>query len=198
MTKAYVFVEGPSDVQFLERLLAPEAAKNVVFVPAGGASYLPSLARSVLVRRRKPVAVFMDSDSVEPEVIEERRENTEELIKAAAGNIPVKVIFAVPEIETLFFSSPEVIERVLGENVPPEFLALGQRDPTGVLRELANRSHRQWDMKVALRSLDAHDLERMRSAPPVRELNNFLLSLPENDRTEKGKPQEGPAPPTKR
>ena len=56
------------------------ALKDAELVPAGGSLGIPSLARSLLVRRKKPVAVVMDADSMNPEVIEERRESIDELL----------------------------------------------------------------------------------------------------------------------
>jgi hypothetical protein len=146
-----------------------------------------SLARSLLVRRRKPVAVLLDSGSVHPEVIQERRENTEELIRAAAGTVPVTVVLAVPELESVFFHAPEVLDKLFGTKVPGELLSLGRRDPVGVLRELSRQRNTSWDMRLALQSLDAQDLERLRSAPPIQELSAFLQTLQEAGATAAGK-----------
>src|SRR5262245_6955547 len=110
MKQVYLFVEGPTDAAFLRRVLPPAVTKEAEFVESGGRASIPSLARSVLVRRRKPVAVLMDSDSLAPAVIEEQRESTEELIRSAAASIPVKVVVAVPTIESWFFAAPEAIE----------------------------------------------------------------------------------------
>ena len=177
MSRAYVFVEAPIDAEFLRRLLTPEVLEGVQFISAGGYSKVASLARSLLVSRRNPVAVFLDADSINPDVVQERRQNMEELIKAAAANVPAKVIFAVPQIEAILFSSPEVIEKLFPDKVPSEFLSLGRRDPVGVLQVLAGRKNTQWDLGLALQTLDAQDMDRMRFAPPIRELSNFLQSL---------------------
>jgi len=166
--------EGQTDVDFLRRVLPPEVTKDAEFFPAGDSSGIPSLARSLLVRRGAPVAVFMDSDSLNPAVIEERRESTEELIRAAAASVPVRVVVAVPEIEAWFFAAPESIERVLGTKIPDDWVALGKRDPSGVLELLAKHASRQWDTSQAIGALDAHDVERIRAIPAVSELSNFL------------------------
>ncbi|MCI0455527.1 MAG: hypothetical protein L0Z62_00940 [Gemmataceae bacterium] len=184
MTRAYVFVEGSAEAELLQQLLTPDVRKDVRFVPADDASYLLSLARSVLVRRRKPVAVVMDSHSLNPDVIQERRQSTEELLKAAAGDVPATVIVVVPEVEVLFFASAEVLEKVLREKVPQELVSLGHRDPVGVLEVLSARKHRKWDTSKALDALDAQDMERMRAAPAVRELSTFLQNLPADDGAE--------------
>jgi hypothetical protein len=178
MTKAYVLVEGPPAAELLRRLLGAEATNDVQFVIAGSHPHLPSLARSLLVRRRKPVAVVMDAESVAPEVIQERRENTEELLRLAAGAVPMKVVVAVPALEASFFAAPALLERLFQKKVPPELVVLGRRDPVGVLQELAARTGRPWDTTKALQALDARDIEQMRAEPAVRELSGFLQGLP--------------------
>jgi len=177
MKRLYVIVEGSTDAEFWRRVLPPELTKDAEFVPAGGSASIPSLARSFLVRRRTPVAVAMDSDSLDPAVIQERRENTEELIRSASASIPVKVVVAVPEIEAWFFAAPEAIERILGEKVPAELVALGRRDPRGVLLQLERQTQKKWDSDQAIVLLDAHDVERIRALPEVIELSTFMQKV---------------------
>jgi hypothetical protein len=177
MTRAYVLVEGQTDAELLKKVLPPAAQQQVEFVVANGS--IASLARSYLVRRRVPVAVFMDADSLNPEVVEERRQSTEELIRAASAAVPVKVVVVVPELESLFFAAPEVIEKVLGQQIAPIFISLGERDPKGVLSQLAAAGNTTWDTFRAIAALDAQDLERIRATAPVQELISFLQNLPE-------------------
>jgi hypothetical protein len=179
MRRAYVLVEGDADANFLRRVLNPDVQKDVEFVPAGGSAAIPSLARSLLVRRRVPVAVFTDSDSLNPTVIKERQQSLEELIELAAASVPVKVVVAVPEMEACFFAAPEVIERVLGRKIPPELIPLGKRDPKGVLDHLAGGGKRKWDTRQAIQAMDGNDIERIRAAPPIQELTKFLQGLPQ-------------------
>jgi hypothetical protein len=182
MKQVYILVEGGADAEFLQRLLPPEVLKDAEIVIAGGSSGIPSLARSLLVRRKKPVAVVMDADSIDSDLIDERQTSTEDLIRAADASIPVKVIVAVPEIEAWFFAAPETIERVLGESVPPEFIALGKRDPRGVLLQLAEKSKTNWDSRRAVGLLDDHDIERIRALPEVSELSSFLRKVQTEDK----------------
>jgi hypothetical protein len=177
MKQVYIFVEGPTDADFLRRILEPEELKDAEIVPSGGSSGIPSLARSVLVRRKKPIAVVMDADSNDPEVIKERQEDTEELIRAADASIPVKVVTAVPEIEAWLFAAPEAIARAVGGSVPSEFLYLGKRDPKGFLQQAAEKNQRKWDFKQAIGLLDEEDIKRIRALPEVRELSTFLNNL---------------------
>jgi hypothetical protein len=181
MKRIYILVEGLTDADFLRQILPQEVLRNAELVTAGGKSGVSSLARSVLVRRKRPVAVVMDSDSMDPEVIEEQQQSTEDLIRAADASIPVKVISAVPEIEAWFFAAPEAIGRVLGEEVSAEWVSLGKRDPKGVLHQLASNSNKQWNTNQAIGSLDAHDIERIRAIPEVAELKTFLEMMQKSD-----------------
>jgi hypothetical protein len=179
MRRAYLLVEGETDAAFLRKVLAPDAQKDVEVVPAGGAAAIPSLARSLLVRRGVPVAVFADSDSLNPAVIRERQQSLQGLIEMVAASVPVKVVLAVPEMEVCFFVSPEVIEKVLGRKVPPELISLGRRDPRGILDYLATGGKRKWDTRQAIQEMDGSDIERIRAAPPIQELTKFLQGLPQ-------------------
>jgi len=186
MKRVYILVEGPSDAAFLRRILPEEVLGTAELVTAGGSTGIPSLARSVLVRRKSPVAIVMDSDSIDPEVIEERQQSTEEIIRAADASIPVKVFCAIPEMEAWFFVSRATLERMVGQEVSEEELFLGRRDPKGMLQRLAERSGRSWDIHRAIRQLDASDVEQIREIPEVGELTEFLLQVQENshDRVE--------------
>ena len=174
MRRVYVLVEGPSDAAFLRRILSEQVLRNAELVIAGGISGIPSLARSLLVRRKCPVAVLMDSDSVDPDVIEERQQSTEDLIRTADASIPVKVIAAIPEIEAWFLATPKSIERMIKHKVTEDWLISGRTDPKGALTRLAQQNNRRWDNDEAIMALNTQDIQRIRAIPEVKELSNFL------------------------
>jgi hypothetical protein len=182
MKRVYVFVEGRTDEEFLRRVLPAELTNETEFVQAGSSAGMTSLARSLLARRRTPLAVLMDADSLDPEVIADRRESTEELIQAAAGSVPVKVVLVVPEIEAWFFAVPGLIERVLGEKAPADLLALGARDPKGVLEQLSQRGTTGWNSLRAIDTLDPQEVEQIRARPDVTELSQFLQKVIAEDK----------------
>jgi len=124
----------------------------------------------------------MDSDSLDPNVIDELRTTTEDLIRSAASSIPVKVITVVPEIEAWLLAAPELIERAVGEKVSDELEPLAKRDPIGVLKVLASRNHKTWNFDDAIRLLDPKDVERIRALPEVADLIHFLQQRQEEDR----------------
>lgn len=187
MKRAYVFVEGQPDADFLKKILPPDAQDDVEIVVAGEGSAVLSLARSFLVKRRVPAVVFQDADTVNPDLLRERRVGAEELIHAAAGTIPAKVILAVPELESYFFHAPELIERVMGRKLPPELIYLGKRDPIGVLGQVSIDAPRKWNTNRAIQLMDALDIEQIRKAETLEELTAFLRSQPNPEEVNAGR-----------
>jgi hypothetical protein len=119
----------------------------------------------------------MDSDSVNPELIEERQQSTEDLIRAADATVPIKVISAVPEIEAWLLAAPEKIERIVGQKVSEEWLAMGKTNPRRALATLAEKNQKRWDTNQAIDALDDEDIMRIRAIPEVEELSVFLTKM---------------------
>jgi len=169
--KAYVFVEEASDAAVLRRLMPAALAQDVQLVSAQGMGSLASLARSVLATRRKPAAVIVDSYSVAPELIRDRRQNLEDLIWLVAGGVPTKVVMAVPELRGIFFHDPHLLPQVLGRELPAEVLIRARYEPGAVLEELLAQSSGVKSVEQLALALSPEDLK---SAPPVPELIQFL------------------------
>jgi hypothetical protein len=53
-------------------------------------------------------------------------------------------------------------------------LALGRRDPKGVMAQLGKMSEVSWDVNKALDLMTDKDLEQLRQTQPIRELTKFL------------------------
>jgi hypothetical protein len=176
----YVLVEGKNDEALLRRVLPEDVLADVQLVNAGGSDSIPSLARSMLVRRKCPIAVLMDSDSLDPDAIEERQQGTEELIRAANASIPVKVVTAIPEIEAWLLTTPETVARLVGQPVSEEWLEWGRRDPKHALSSLAAKGNRKWDTDEAIEALDERDLQQIRTIPEVVALSEFLQAAKKN------------------
>jgi hypothetical protein len=177
MSKPLMIVECASDAALMRRLLPHDLLLVVELIVAQRSGRIPSLARSYLVQRRTPVAILMDADSLEPSVIEERRSATEEVIRLAAGSLPIKVVAAIPSVEAWYFAVPQVIERVMGVPLPPDWVFFGSRDPWGVFDQLEKRSTTRWSSTWAVAALDASDIQTLQDLPPVRELTEFLQDV---------------------
>src|SRR5437588_12121575 len=104
--KTYLVVEGPADVIIGTRLLPPALQQHAVIVPVGGRGNVTSVARTLLVTRRKPLAVLVDADTLNEAAVGQLRWDIEDLLRALAAGLPCKVLVAVPEIEVILFRAP--------------------------------------------------------------------------------------------
>lgn len=176
---AYIIVEGSFDAQLLTRLLPKNLLDEVAIVSAGGLSAVKSLARSLLVRRQVPIAIVVDAGSTTLELIQERRQSIEEIVTSIAGNVPVKVIVAVPEIESVFFQNTSIIEKIFGCSIPENILAIADLQPCRALEQLFSQSKTVHKRADILNALTTADIEILCQASVVQELIQFLQSTHE-------------------
>jgi hypothetical protein len=171
--KAYVVVEGTTDVMVVRAVLPPELLADVSLAPAGGRSNIASIARSILVTRRKPVAVLVDTDSVDERIIQDRMQNTQELLKAVAGGVPTRLILLIPSIEAVFFASG-VLPAIYGNPLPEEVRVMARSSPKEALLRLFTHPAGPKNLDALLDSLGDEGIAAIRATPPIRELIAFL------------------------
>ncbi len=143
--KAYVVVEGETDIVILRTVLPAELLEEVFMTPAGDRSNITSIARTLLVTRRKPVAELVDTASVDERIIRERRQTTQELLKAVAAGTPTKVILLIPSIEAIFFASEDLLSRMIGKPIPHDVRLLARGSPKEALERLFAQT--EWTKK---------------------------------------------------
>ena len=171
---AYVVTEEPFDVALLSRVLPPELREGVEIVAAGGVSAAKSLARSLLVRRQTPVAIVIDADAVSPEVVQERRQSVEEVVESVAGNVPVKVIVAVPHLEAILYQDPALLENVFGQAISDSLRTLVSTYPGHTLEQLAAQPPHIPNREQLVRALTPSAAQLLQQAAPIQELVAFL------------------------
>jgi hypothetical protein len=108
---AYILIEEGLDASALGRALPAEFSEEVVIVLAGNISNVHSLARSLLVKRRTPVALVIKGAKCSPEITQERRQSTEEVVGYVAAGVPMRVLTVVNDV----ISSDSPVMRELTE-----------------------------------------------------------------------------------
>lgn len=176
---AYIISEELFDAELLKTVLPGELLNDVKVVSAGGVSAVKSLARSLVVRRQVPVVIVVDADSVVPELVQERLKDIEEIVESVAINTPVKVIAAVPEMETIFFQDTTFLSRLLGYSPPQDVLNLAVLQPKKALEQLLSKSEKIADRSQIIPQLTQEDIEILRSSSVMQEIIHFLQSIHE-------------------
>lgn len=171
---AYIICEGLFDAELLKTVLPGELLNDVKVVSAGGVSAVKSLARSLVVRRQVPVVIVVDADSVVPELVQERLKDIEEIVESVAINTPVKVIAAVPEMETIFFQDATFLSRLLGYSPSQDVLDLAVLQPTKALEQLLSKSGKITHRLQIITQLSQEDIEILRSSSVMQEIIHFI------------------------
>jgi hypothetical protein len=174
---AVIVVEGSMDARVLKVVLPKNLQRTVTVLIGGERSSLSSVARTMLVQVHRPVAVLIDTDSVEQTIIQERIQTTEELLKLVSGRMPVKVIPFIPTMEIIFFQANGLIRKLYPSTVTDELLLLSQRAPKAALAQLCGQPFELPQLDSLLGQLDEQDIESLRASPPMHELIEFLSNV---------------------
>jgi uncharacterized protein DUF3226 len=171
--KVYLLVEGKSDLDLFRRLLPSEILPDTTIVTAGGRSNITSKASSLMVTKRRPLALVTDADTIEKDAVEQRLQSLQELVRSATAGVPYKIILAVPEIESWFFVVPEVLERLSGKKLSPEQQELGEMRPKEVLAQIF-KNQEPWSVARLASELTELEVQTLRETQPRKELIAFL------------------------
>ncbi len=175
----YIICEGSFDAQLLKTVLPANLLTDVGVVAVGRVSGVESLARSLVVRRRVPVVIVVDADSVVPELVQQRRKDIEETVESVSINTPVKVVMAVPEMEIIFFQDVSLLSRLLGYIPHQDILDRAVIQPKQALEELIARSELIHDRSQILDRLTNKDIEILQLSSVMQEIVHFLQSVRE-------------------
>ena len=185
MSLIRVVVEGPTDAALIFQLLPDEIADQCEFYLAGGKHSVASVARTHLTRYPEPVLIVADADNTNAEQINEERQLMQYFVAQAAAEERFRIIFAIPEIETLYFSDRHALGGWLGIEITEAEAVRAEFVPKTVLHQLLQRS------KLAVRTsseelvelLSDEMLEAMRQHPLVHEIETLLEELTEQFRS---------------
>ncbi|BBC22561.1 hypothetical protein [Pseudanabaena sp. ABRG5-3] len=176
---AYIVCEGDFDTQLLKAVLPKDLLQKVEIVSAGGQYAAKSLARSLIVRRQAPVALVLDADLIDPDLIQERCTSIQELLESVSINTPVKVILAVPQIESILFQDRGLLCRLMGLEITSDTVVNARNQPKKALEKLISQSKSYQGQSQIINQLVHEDLEILRKDPVIQELVQFLQSVRE-------------------
>jgi hypothetical protein len=175
--KTWIVLEGESNLAFLKALLPDEIQTVTEFVIVGGRSNISSIARTVLVKHREPVAVVLNADTLDPATIWEKQVTTEQLLRAVSGGTRFKLILCIPALEAVFFNAPEILERIFPKwpiLMNPMYYS---KLPKEALADLFTNGGGPTTLSEFLDALTEEDAEHLRATGPIRELINFVSEV---------------------
>ncbi len=180
---AYLVCEGERDARLLTHILPKELLETVEIIPAGGLSAVKSLARSLLVRRHAPVAVVIDSDSLETAQIEARSKDVRDIIGGVSANTPFRVILAVPTLWMVFFDDISLLSQMIGYVPSHELLMLATYQPRQALVQLVLKSEKYQDEDQLIEQMTDQEAEIFRQTLVIKDIIQFFQSVRETVKT---------------
>jgi hypothetical protein len=172
-----VLVGSNTAAMLLLKLLEPEQQAGLVeFRCAHPASSLYAAAKTLLEIRNEPVALVLDADSTEPIMAARVHDEAAEVIGESAAVAPLRILVAVPAIESLLFRRAEAIRRVYG-NEALDLIDLGLVSPGDALQKMNGMSDRYQTSISIIATLSPDDVAALRVESPVQDLLEFLEEL---------------------
>jgi hypothetical protein len=184
-----IVVEGAADAQIVRAILGEDLARKARFFASQGLASLATVGRNVLVHEGGPVLLVMDSNTLDPQLAAEVRSLNRVAMSGAitsGGQIQVltaapaeqfRVFTFVPEIEAVFFESPQVLARILGKAPPKEKVKEGRLVPRQTLSDLFANAKVQREYKAILKDGDPQIQQAIASGPQARALKEMVESL---------------------
>jgi hypothetical protein len=174
MIKCYVVAEGPTDVTVLSALLDVVPSSAIKIVSAGGKSSAVSLASTLLATRPASVALVADADTTVPQRVGEAQIELEDLLATVASRQRFGVFLAVPSLEVCLFEDQAGLENEFGCTLSAEAIMQSRYEPKAVLEELSRARNQPYDSAAQASLLGQLDLDRLRQAPFMRVLLQFV------------------------
>jgi len=158
----------------LARLLKPEIGDGQINLRVSRqTSALYASAKTLVAIKNEPVALVLNADSTEPAMADRVRDDAAEVIGEFAAAASLRILVAVPSIESLLFHCPEAVWRAFSPT-SPYLIDLGLISPGDALRKLQGATDRHDAALQIIAKLNDDDITALRRASPVRDILEFL------------------------
>lgn len=137
--KTYIVTQTQFHTDLLARLLETLDLPEHAVVRGGRPTSALSRGSGLVAKQGAPVIVVLDSDTVEPHAIAEKREIPEYLLRSGGyprGARPAELLMAVPQVEAVLFGDAEALECVLGRPLTEREKIEGEFRPRAVVDRL--------------------------------------------------------------
>jgi hypothetical protein len=175
MRQVYIVTEHPQNGLLLKRLLSGQFGEQLFFLRAESAYDAESRASSILASKRQPVVLILDAKTHDAEMIQERLQDLNFLMRMAAAGTPFKVLLVEPDLSVLFFQDREMLESLVAKPLTDLEWRLAQQSPELFLEMLPGGKTGFWEAR--LRDLTEEQVRVLGQHSVVQGVREFLGSL---------------------
>jgi hypothetical protein len=176
----YVVTKGPVELAMMKRLVRdhPGLRGRDIQVFARERSNLTSVARTILSTSHEPVALIMDTKTIDPDAIAEQRGFAEWHVGAAGLREDWEIIHCVPEVVVLLFQDEGVLRSLLPVPLSFEQRIVARYEPKRILSEVFTQAGKPYP-KALIQRLSRTRLSALWKLPVLQPLERFLLGEPQ-------------------
>ncbi len=172
--KLPIIVEGLDETAILRAILPPDVADACEFRVSGDRSAVVSAARSNVIQYHAPIAIVLDTDTVDPALLIDKIQVTKQEIGSVAGDVPFDIIFFIPEIEAVFFDDSIDLPRIFPAFKKVYTRKVAKLKPREQLLALLENGGGPNTLSSFLDELTSEDVERLQAKEPIRQLIAFI------------------------
>jgi hypothetical protein len=171
MIHAYVVTEGAVDAKILQKLLPKQVVEDTEFVAGAGKYSAHSLAVTLLALKQRPLALVIDADTNNQNLIQEQRSYLQELLRQAASDTRFEIFAAVPTLESIFFQDRDLIEQALHRKLTESEWETAKSDQKITSEHLTGVNLL---IETILANLTDDKIHLFQQHPLISKLNEFL------------------------
>lgn len=177
----FIVVEGPADEQIIGAVMAAMAVRGPYeIVCAEGKSHAVSVAGTMLTLDEGPVVLVLDADTTSEHLLAEQSADLHALLNRAANSELWRVVFFVPELESVLLHDETVVRRIFGRPLDEVEQALRDVAPKKALDRLLQSTHGDWSEVVERVRTDAELAAMIAKAPGMKEIVEFAQRVISN------------------
>ena len=164
------------------QILPQNILTTTKIVEGMGYSSAISLAKSIFINGNARVLLVLDSDTTDENEIKEKENYIKNTFNLISSDSDYKVLYLVPEIETLFFVDKSFIENIFTIQMNDREFELSKSNPKSSIKKLAKNMDYYKVVDNCLNNLPNDVIQKIQHAPVINEMIKYATNRVESER----------------
>ncbi|BAZ10413.1 hypothetical protein NIES4071_22280 [Calothrix sp. NIES-4071] len=175
MIQACIITESQSDMDIIKKILSDELLESTKLYAGLGQYDAHSMATTILLADRIPVVLIVDTRADDKDIVVEKFNDINFLMRQSSPGVPYKIVMAVPEIEVVLLQNRDLIEKIIGQHFTDLEWEFACCHPKRFLsRFLGDKSQY---IQTIFENMNAVELSQLQQHPIMAEITNFLSNV---------------------
>lgn len=136
-----IVTEGELEAKVLEKLLrSKKHDSQFTIYPSSGFSSALSAVNTLLSLKESKVLLVLDTDSVDEQRIEEKKDFVNFYVNQKAHEDDLKIVWAIPEFEVIFLNNKKFVQALTDEVMDDKILDIGKLAPKKTIEKISGKN----------------------------------------------------------